>query len=272
MPSPSLPESTPQGASLPLSADEFAALESMLHALRQRLKVAPRWEFCEGFLAALVCCRRQIEPHEYLPLLLCPEGAPLPLAAIFESQASQDAFLALWTRRWNAVVQALDTPVTALDDPAAYQPEVLDARAADAAPLQPPGGAHAALPSFGQLWAQGFMAAVNAWPEEWSGPRNKAAQHWRSATLGLLQALTLDDRDPPTLAGFADAAGPPSVSAPRMAAFADAIWAVYSLRATWRKLGPRVTTVRVVAAPGRNEPCHCGSGKKFKKCCDLPGP
>ena len=19
--------------------------------------------------------------------------------------------------------------------------------------------------------------------------------------------------------------------------------------------------------PGRNEPCHCGSGKKFKKCC-----
>jgi uncharacterized protein YecA (UPF0149 family) len=29
----------------------------------------------------------------------------------------------------------------------------------------------------------------------------------------------------------------------------------------------------VVAAPkiGRNEPCPCGSGKKFKKCCaDLP--
>ena len=21
------------------------------------------------------------------------------------------------------------------------------------------------------------------------------------------------------------------------------------------------------AAPGRNEPCHCGSGKKYKQCC-----
>jgi hypothetical protein len=20
--------------------------------------------------------------------------------------------------------------------------------------------------------------------------------------------------------------------------------------------------------PGRNEPCHCGSGKKYKKCCE----
>ena len=25
--------------------------------------------------------------------------------------------------------------------------------------------------------------------------------------------------------------------------------------------------VRKVARPGRNEPCHCGSGRKYKKCC-----
>ncbi len=32
--------------------------------------------------------------------------------------------------------------------------------------------------------------------------------------------------------------------------------------------------VPYVAAPtvGRNEPCPCGSGKKFKKCCDGPAP
>jgi hypothetical protein len=22
-------------------------------------------------------------------------------------------------------------------------------------------------------------------------------------------------------------------------------------------------------APGRNDPCHCGSGKKYKKCCEA---
>jgi peptide deformylase len=28
------------------------------------------------------------------------------------------------------------------------------------------------------------------------------------------------------------------------------------------------TTIRVENKPGRNEPCHCGSGKKYKKCCE----
>jgi hypothetical protein len=26
-------------------------------------------------------------------------------------------------------------------------------------------------------------------------------------------------------------------------------------------------TVPTVARPGRNEPCHCGSGRKYKQCC-----
>lgn len=32
---------------------------------------------------------------------------------------------------------------------------------------------------------------------------------------------------------------------------------------------PRKKPQPVVAAPepGRNEPCHCGSGRKYKKCC-----
>jgi uncharacterized protein len=260
MPLQSAIELAPQGA------EPLAEPEALLDALRLRLKAAPSWEFCDGFLAALVCCRRQIEPDECLPVLLCPEAAPLPLAAIFEQHAEQHAFLALWTQRWSDVAQALDTPVTALDDPRAYQPEVVDARAASTVLHQAP---DPALPSFGQAWARGFMAAVQAWPEEWRGPRNQAALHWRGATLGLLQALTLADLDPPTLSAFADGAAAPTVSARRMKAFADAIWAVYSLRATWRKLGPRVQTVRGAATPGRNEPCHCGNGKKFKKCCGL---
>ena len=28
-------------------------------------------------------------------------------------------------------------------------------------------------------------------------------------------------------------------------------------------------TQRVAKQPGRNDPCSCGSGKKFKKCCGL---
>jgi uncharacterized protein len=210
-----------------------------------------QWEFCEGFMAALICCRRPMQPEEYLPVLLTADGAPQPLQGLFEQPAQQQRFLHLWMRRSAVVTQALDRKITALDAPGAYQPQVLEARAA-----------------FGQRWAQGFMAAVNAWPEEWAGPRNKAAQHWRNTTLDLLQALTQDDTDPPTLCAFADdEGGPPTVSARRMRAFGDAIWAVYNMRDTWRQLGPRVQTVHALAAPGRNDACPCGSGKKFKKCC-----
>ena len=27
------------------------------------------------------------------------------------------------------------------------------------------------------------------------------------------------------------------------------------------------TTYRAEKKPGRNEPCYCGSGRKYKKCC-----
>jgi uncharacterized protein len=48
--------------------------------------------------------------------------------------------------------------------------------------------------------------------------------------------------------------------------FGAAIWAVYDLRQLWRSMGPRVETIRKEATPGRNDPCPCGSGKKYKKC------
>jgi uncharacterized protein len=70
------------------------------------------------------------------------------------------------------------------------------------------------------------------------------------------------------LSAFDDGDGPATVSAKRMQAFGDAIWAVYNMREMWRSLGPRIETVRKAAEPGRNDPCTCGSGKKYKKCCE----
>ncbi|MBV6738925.1 SEC-C metal-binding domain-containing protein, partial [Priestia megaterium] len=34
-----------------------------------------------------------------------------------------------------------------------------------------------------------------------------------------------------------------------------------------KSMGPRVESVRREDTPGRNDPCNCGSGKKYKKCC-----
>lgn len=237
----------------PLTADEFAQLGAILDAMRRRREATPQWEFCEGFMAALICCRRTIAPAEYWPVLLC---VPDP----WFNAVQQKHFGDLWTRRRDAVTRALDTKIDALDDAAAYQPEEVDARAARD---------DAQGPSFGQQWAQGFMAVVQAWPEEWSGPRNKNAKEWRTAALGFVEALTQDDTDAPTQSAFAGSEGLPTVSRTRMKAFADALWAVYNMRDMWRSLGPRIETVVKAATPGRNDLCPCGSGKKYKKCCEL---
>ena len=46
----------------------------------------------------------------------------------------------------------------------------------------------------------------------------------------------------------------------------EALYAAQDLRCYWVQNAPKPETRRVEAMPGRNDPCYCGSGKKFKKC------
>jgi uncharacterized protein len=254
-----------------VSPDEFDEIDAILDEMRTRFEETPQWEFCEGFMAALICCRRTIVPSEYLPVLLGIGGGEGTEAdaeeGSFADAAQTERFMSLWTRRWNEIALALNTKVEALDDEAAYQPEVLDVRGSV---LSLPEEERAevageALPSFAQVWALGFMFAVETWPEEWAAPRDKEAVKWLNGALEAIVALTEDDTGEPTLSVF-DEDGPPSMSVDRLNAFADAVWAVYDLRELWRNFGPRVETVHKDPTPGRNDPCHCGSGKKYKKC------
>ena len=246
-----------------LAAEDFDALDDILDELRTRHDETPQWEFCEGFLAALVCCRLRIEAQEWLPVLLgLDEGGSC-------ADASQQAqFLALWQRRTEEVRTALDTPVQALDEDKAYAPEVMDVRGAIAS-LSSEERADIEgedIPSFAQVWALGFMYAVESWPEEWEAPKDKEAAQWHDLSLQAIVALTEDDSDEPTLSALSED-GPASVSEQRLNAYGEALWAVYDLREIWRNIGPRVQQVIREASPGRNDPCSCGSGKKFKKCC-----
>ena len=122
------------------------------------------------------------------------------------------------------------------------------------------------IPSFGQVWALGFMFAVENWPEEWAAPRDREAADWLNEALDGIVALTEDDTGKPEVCMYSED-GPPSTSQARVEAFGEAIWAVYDLRRLWKSMGPRVEAVRRADTPGRNDPCSCGSGKKYKKCC-----
>lgn len=258
--------SLPTPAQELLPQEAFDELEDILEALRARGNETPQWEFCEGFLAALVCCRRAIPDDEFFPVLLGLEEGES-----FADDAQRQRFMDLWARRRQEVTVALDTPIEALDDERAYAPEVMDVRGALA--VMPPEeraeierDTHGEPPpAFAQVWALGFMFLVENWPEEWAPPRDKEAARWLDESLDAVVALAEDDEEPPTLPAL-DEDGPPSVSEARLNDYAAALWAVYDLRELWRSLGPRVETVRKAPAPGRNDPCPCGSGKKYKKC------
>ncbi len=249
-----------------LQPADFDELDTILDDLRTRFDETPQWEFCEGFLAALVCCRRVVSPTEYFSVLLDQEEDTETL--LFADDVQFQRFFALWMRRWNEVASALMAEVESLDDARAYQPEVMDLRGAVAAldEAQRAEMADAPIPSFGQIWAIGFMYAVESWPEEWAPPRDKEAAAVLDAALECIVAVTEDDTDSPTVSVFEED-GVPTVSEQRLNDFADAIWAVYDLGQLWRHIGPRVETVHVGPKIGRNDPCACGSGKKYKKCC-----
>ncbi len=259
-----------------LSPEALEEIDDILDDLRARGEEIPQWEFCDGFMTALICSRRPIAPAEYLPMLLgdgaeldVAEGAPLPQLPAFADAAQQARFLELWDRRWAEIVTQLDTDVKTLDDDRTFQPEAMDMRGAVASLTDEQraemGDEEQEIPSFGQVWALGFMFAVENWPEDWAAPRDKEAAKWLDNALESIVALTEDDTGKPEVCMY-DEDGPPSTSQARVEAFGEAIWAVYDLRQLWKSMGPRVETVRKAPEPGRNDPCHCGSGKKYKKC------
>ena len=252
------PVDTPDNtADAPLGPEDFDLLDGELDALREHDDEIPQWEFCEGFMAAVICSRRPVPPAEYWPVLLGDSFVP----------AQRMEFVWHWKRRWREIEQALDADVKALDDDRSYQPEVLDTRGAIASLPEEERAdvAGEAIPSFAQIWALGFMYAVENWPEDWAAPRDKEAAQMLDDALGAIVALTEDDTGKPEISMFSED-GPPSLSQKRLDDFGEAIWAVYDLRQLWKSMGPRIETFRKEAEPGRNDPCPCGSGKKYKKC------
>jgi len=244
-------------SSAPLTPEDFDFLDDELDFLRETNEHIPQWEFCEGFLAALVCMRREVPAEEYWPVLLGEGFRPM----------EHMEFVWRWRRRWQEIAQALDAPVEVLEDERTYHPEALDTRGAVLSlPAQERvEGDLDDLPAYAQVWAVGFVYAVESWPEDWQPPRDPEAAEMVEAALEDIHALTAGDPGEPVLSMYSED-GPPSVSNERLDALADGIWAVYSLRQVWRSLGPRTEPVRKPAEPGRNDPCPCGSGKKYKKC------
>ena len=119
----------------------------------------------------------------------------------------------------------------------------------------------------GALWAAAFVAAVADFPDLWVDPGpavdDEAAAHY-AALFDHVGALLLLPGSEPYLAHLAQYS--PEHVPSRDDLIDAACVAVQDLRLWWVDQAPRPETRHVEPKPGRNDPCPCGSGKKYKKC------
>ena len=120
----------------------------------------------------------------------------------------------------------------------------------------------------GRTWGEGFVAALEDFGADWPPPRKRdreaAADH--ALLRRTVELLIRPPRDPLVRAFVAEhwpADAPPT----RDEIVDEALFAVQELRLWWAAHPPAREPVRAAPAPGRNDPCPCGSGRKFKKCC-----
>ena len=114
--------------------------------------------------------------------------------------------------------------------------------------------------AFGREWAEGFFLAVEPVREAWEAWLD--AEDWIEEIFVMLEELASGE-----LAVEPGEAPEPLPYRDRL----DTIGALPGMLADLHAhriehLTPR-EPVRRAATPGRNDPCPCGSGRKFKVCC-----
>lgn len=247
----------PADLTRPLSDDELAAYDDLLQLAGERADLGLSVESLDGFTAALIVTPHTPAAEDWLPVLLGPRSL-----AVFDSDAERTLFETCFARRRREIERALAAPVENLADPKAYSPLILDWQAIlndmrpdEAAALKAHG-----VPLYGEIWAAGFVQVVEHWEDRWALPADSKDEAYVDGCLDPFYTL-ITPRAEWT---------PDEKKLSRESHVANAIWAVYDLREFWldRGTAPR-EPVRKAAEPGRNDPCSCGSGKKFKKCCGL---
>ncbi|MBL8349498.1 MAG: UPF0149 family protein [Burkholderiaceae bacterium] len=244
------------------SEAEIEALEALCDRLSGfGADVAVEW--VDGYLTALLASRRVILPGEWLPAMF---GDAFGRA--FADPADVEQAMAALTGRWNVIASQLDVEAM-LDAPDELRLVPLMWSYDDEARAEVVAGGHMTaedandLLQTGALWAEGFVDAIEAFAEDWPEPDVETEDgRWYDDCQLRVTALTLGQADlAEHLADYY-----PGETVTRDQLVDDACFAVQDLRLYWLDHAPRPEPRHVEPRPGRNDPCPCGSGKKYKKC------
>jgi len=239
-------------------------LEDELSALGETAMLIEQFD---GLVAGLLVSQEQISPSDWLPIV-CGQDREDD-QPVFDDVDHANRVLALTMEYHN------DVALTLMRHPERYRPRYpIDERNGDA---------------FWEIWIEGFAEAVSLWPEAWQEPLN-ADSDTTDAMLGMLALVEIvvgDKKDvSEALVDKLTRAAPELIPHcvvtlyhSRTAKTKPASIIDQAPRKIPSKTPSKIpsktpgTTARPLAMPqrkvGRNEPCPCGSGKKYKKCCGI---
>jgi len=220
-------------------------------------------DWVDGFLAALAAGPRVPEPAQWLPLM-CGDAFERTFADPEDAAQAQRVL----NLRLKVLCDQLD-PSALMDSPETLRlnPVMAEWTDEDRARLVAEGAVSAedaAALQTGSLWAEGFADAIEALPDLWEEPTDEESATMFGALLDQILVLMVPPTADEYLAHVAEYY--PKGDPTRDELLAEACWAAQDLRLFWLDRAPKPATRRVEAAPGRNDPCPCGSGKKYKKC------
>ena len=215
-------------------------LEQALLALDDRAMVL---EELEGFVAGLLVLPEQVPPGEWFAAAF---GLGKGRRSVFTSIDHANEVLDLVTAFYDEIAQTLART------PEQYQPRF---------PIDPDGVV------IWELWIEGFAAAVELRRERFEAYRQVDDDEGRGAALSLMMAIdtVFDAHSDPVELGKLGR---------KMAALArESVLMLYRYRQSGAPLpstpafANRSNPFASLGKIGRNDPCPCGSGKKYKRCC-----
>jgi uncharacterized protein len=234
----------------PISDAEIDHLAEQLAAIKT--ENALDLEGVDGLFCALVASPANVPPSTYLPVIL---GGETGTSAAFANLDEANRTISLIMRYWNSIIADLERE--SIHMPFITEPGVDGIQ--------------------GRAWAQGFMRGVRLAPTGWN-------ELLTDENEGLLVSI-------PLVAGEMDPEWPKQPLTREKNdelvqwMIAGAARAYTKFAAVRRKQAEEMyadalddeddnypeTYVRPERKVGRNEPCPCGSGRKYKRCCGTSG-
>ena len=219
-----------------LTDQELARLDELLAAINPEESML--LEELDGFFAALACSPEPVPESEYLPLVL---GHDADDGSLDESAPEVAEIRHLLQKHWGAVAGQL------------YEGEGF-------APVL---GYDEDDQAHGNAWAVGFVRGMGLRPDAWTALEDdEAFADALEPVFRLVEEVEPDDES---------REAEPIADEDREAAIEsmlDGVMDVYDYFRDERErnLAPREPIRREDRKVGRNDPCPCGSGRKYKAC------